>query len=250
MDAQNSKPKGVSDAAEPVTHHRWWWLAAATLLLIVVHAPVLRTCGRALLAEAAPQEDYDATLILGGDHRLQRAAELVAAGQVEQIWLIDGRHDYLVTAGILPASAEVLRNRLLELGVADAQIEVLRDPEVDDLPDAVRLLRTHLGPEPDFRLLVICSALSGRHVRFVLDEVLDPQVAARVAILGLPDDRFNVDQWWKSRSGLKEVFREVCSLGFTLAVGTKPLAPPPRVDAGAIERQLRRRFGDAACYEW
>jgi hypothetical protein len=251
MNAENPAPADVAEvASQGRARRRWrWLLAAMLLLLIVLHVPLLRACGRALMAEAPAQGGYDAALILGGDHRLQAAAELVASGQVERIWLIDGRPDYLVVSGILPAGVEVLTDRLTEAGVAFEQIDVLRDPEVDDLPDAVRLLRTHLAAEPEVRLLVICGALSGRHVRFVLNDVLEPQVASRTAILGLPYDRFDVDQWWKSRSGLKQVFSELCSLGFTLAVGTQPQAAPPLVEAEAIEKELRRRFGEAACYE-
>jgi hypothetical protein len=124
----------------------------------------------------------------------------------------------------------------------------LGEPEVDDLPDIVRLLKMRLAEESDLRLLVICGALSGRHVRFVLDDVLAPTMASRVAILGLPYDRFDVDQWWRSRSGLKQIFSEICSLGFTLATGTQPRDPPPATDPEAIEAHLRRRFGGAACY--
>src|SRR5690606_10999953 len=101
--------------------------------------------------------------ILGGDHRLQAAAELVNAGRVERIWLVDGRPDYLVSSGILPADVKVLRDRLTESGVPGDRIEILSDPTLDDLPDAVRLLRSRLTAESESRLLVICGAMSGRH---------------------------------------------------------------------------------------
>jgi hypothetical protein len=250
MNEQNLQPDVAPDAARPVRSRRHRnWLLAAVLLLIVLHAPLLRLFGQALMAALPPQGEYDAMLILGGDHRLQAAAELIESGQVERIWLIDGRSDYLVSSRILPASVEVLRDRLSESGVPDNRIDILSDPEVDDLPDAVRLLRTRLAADSDSSLLVICGALSGRHVRFVLDDILEPQVASRIAILGLPYDRFDMQQWWRSRSGLKQVFSELCSLGFTLAVGTEPQEPLPLVDPQAIEAQLQLRFGEAACYE-
>jgi hypothetical protein len=250
MNEQNPGSDVAPDAARQVRpSRRWRWFLAAVLLLVVLHVPLLRASGNALTAKAPPQGDYDAVLILGGDHRLQTAVELIDSGQVERIWLIDGRPDYLVSSRILPASVEVLRDRLSESGVPESRIDILSDPEVDDLPGAVRLLRTRLTAEPDSRLLVICGALSGRHVRFVLDDVLEPEVASRVAILGLPYDRFDLQQWWRSRSGLKQVFSELCSLGFTLAVGTEPQEAPPLVDPEAIEAQLQLRFGEAACYE-
>lgn len=220
---------------------------ALLLALAVFHAPLLRVIGETLIAEPAAGE-FDAVLILGGDHRLQAAVELVDAGRAGEIWLIEGRPDYVVSAGILPADAVLLRERLSELGVPASQIEVLSDPDVDDLPDAVRLLGARLGEAPESRLLIICGAMSGRHVQYVLDDVLEPPIAARVDILGMPYDRFEMQQWWRSRSGLKQVFGELCALGFTLGVGTEPQEPPPPVDPDAIEAELRRRFGEAACY--
>lgn len=229
------------------SRRRWRYIVAATLLLILLHGPLLRAVGRALMSEAARGE-FDAVVLLGGDHRLQMAVEMIDSQRVRQVWLLEGRPDFLVTAGILPSDVEVMADRLIESGVAEDRIVTLSDPEVDDLPDAVRLLGRTLAGKPDVRLVVSCGALSGRHVRFVLDDVLDSGISSRVAVLGLPYDRFNLQQWWRSRSGLKQVFSELCTLGFTLVVGTEPREPPPLVDPQAIEAHLRQRYGEAACY--
>lgn len=224
-----------------------WVVAAALLLLVAFHAPLLRQVGEGLMTEP-PAGKFDAVLILSGDHRLQAAVDLLESGRVGQIWLMEGRPDYVVAAGILPSEVESVRDRLAEMGVPGSQIEILGDLEVDDLPDAVRLLGARLETQPDLRLMIICGALSGRHVQYVLQDVLEPDAADRISILGLPYDRFPMQRWWRSRSGLKQVFNELCALGFTLVAGTEPQAPPPLVGPEAIEEELQQRFGEAACY--
>jgi hypothetical protein len=230
-----------------IRRRRCWVLLF--LLLAAFHAPILRLAAWQLTADAAVGT-HEVALVLSGDHRLQTAAELYSTERVKAVWLIKEPPDYLVTEGIVPSPAEVSVRELAALGIPHGQIEVLAGRTSRELADVVRLLKTRMETSPQTRVLAICGRLEGRHVRLVLDRVLEERLAAQVTVMGIPHDEIDLRNWWRSRKAIKLVFSNFCELGITAIAGIAPDPPRPLVDPDQLERELVRQFGEAACYEF
>jgi len=230
---------------------RWRrWIAGSALALLLLHVPLLRFVGRCFTAAPPPEGPFDAVVILSGDHRIHRVAQLDAADRINQIWTVESPANYLVREGILAdrMSAEV--DELVAVGVAPERIEPIGDLPARELSDVARSIQRRLRKSPELQVLVVCASLQGRHVRYVLDAVLTPEQAGQVSILGLPYDEFDAENWWQSRAGLKQIFTQACEMGFTLVTGTAPSTAGDEIDPNAIEADLQDRFGSSACYEF
>lgn len=248
------QPPALDEVAEvtrsqPRAGIRWWrWLALAGLLAVLFHDPLLRSLADALRDER-PVPPVEAVVILGGDHRHDVVAALYRRGEVQRVWLVEGRPNYLVATGVLPSGTAIARRELEAAGVPAERMDLIGD-DVTDFCDTARVLESTLSKQVTGDVLLICNGLDGRHVRFVVEDVLSPELAKRVHILGLPYDDFDMQAWWKSRTGLKQVFGQCCAFGFTLVWGTKPRPAAARPDPDAMERELAGLLTGTSCYEF
>jgi len=81
--------------------------------------------------------------------------------------------------------------------------------------------------------------------RIVLDTVLQPDHAARVEILALPDRRYDETNWWYSRRGVKGLFYGYLTLAYAWFQGED--VPPRKLwDPDDYERMLERTVGKAS----
>ena len=216
------------------------------MVLLVTHAWWLKAFGEFLVLEK-PFSRADAALVLGGDHRLQRATELLATEVVSQIWLVEQEPRYPVEAGILPAPHDIESEQLKTLGVSAEQIRVL-EGQADEYEHVAEILADHLSNRPDVRVVIVCERLHGRNVRTVFSEVMGSQMVDRIDVLGLPADEFNERNWWRSRTGWKSTFTAVTDLMFTYFVGVQPGQARPEFDVDTYEGELVSRFAEASCH--
>jgi len=239
----------ATNEQRPVPNRRRWsrWLVfGAFLLALTTHGWWLSGIGRFLVAEE-PISRADVVLVIGGDHRLHRAAELIADETVSQIWLIEQDPRYAVSAGILPATHVVAVEQLTEMGVPESQIRVLAGA-MREIDDAARIVEAELQRSPQTTVLVLCNRLHGRNVRLVFSKLLDDSQTAQIRVLGIRADEFDERNWWRSRTGWKETFTSVADLLFTMVVGIEPVRGPQEWSPDAYEQRLVSEFGEAACH--
>ncbi len=224
---------------------RWKTLLCALLLVVMTHPWWLRAIGEFLVAEK-PVPTADVAIVLGGDHRLQRATELLTTGMVSQVWLVEREPSYAEEAGILPTSHALELRELISLGAQESQIRVLNG-RAKEYDDAAHIVADELRQSPDTTVIILCHRPHGRNVRLVFSELLGKSLASHFTVLGLPDDEFDEQNWWRSRSGWKETFTAISDLAFTLVIGVEQPQGRAEWDPDAYERQLVSEYGESAC---
>ncbi len=182
------------------------FLALVALGLFVFRGPILRAAGNWLVV-SDPLEPSNAIIMLSGDDiqgdRAARAAQLYKAG-----W-----------APVIVASGAEIRSYLSE-----ADIE-MHDLQLDGVPrSAILPFRQHatytLQEAKDLlslcqaehwkRVIVVTSNFHTRRSRYIFRHVFPRSITVRVT--PAPDVRFDPDDWWESRHGMKTFVRETAAL--------------------------------------
>ena len=148
-------------------------------------------------------EEWNYLLLAGGDHCYDVAADLYHEDSSRRIVLIEPYPNRLVQIGVLPSFEATCRRELAARDVPTHAVELVPG-EARGAWARARLLQRWMGDRSDVRLVVLCDRFASRYQRFVVDAVLGPADAARVAIRGLPDRRYDESNWWKRRRGVKE----------------------------------------------
>ncbi|MCA9111285.1 MAG: hypothetical protein KDA52_15135 [Planctomycetaceae bacterium] len=213
---------------------------------VVTHPWWLRGIGEFLVAEQ-PKSDAEVVLVLGGDHRLQEAAELIRDQTVSEVWLVELDPTYAVLAGILPADHIVASNQLVSMDVQPSQIRILNG-RAREYDDAAYVLAKELPEFPETNVLILYERQDGRNVQSVFSELLNESQFRHLSFLGLPDDEYNETNWWRSRTGWKETFTAISDLAYTLVVGVERHEDRESWDPDAYERKLISQFGGAPCH--
>lgn len=206
------------------------------LLLCLTHPWWLGVFGEFLGADA-PVDSASTAIVLSGDHRLQRAAELWRNGDVSEIRVLEREAGYAVSVGILPPVHAAEVEELVSLGVPAERIRVLAG-QVRDIDDAGRALADLLRREPKARFVVLCHQPQCLNLQMVLSRAVGPRSRERIGVMGVRPAEYDAGSWWRSRSGWKETFSAVCDLVFTVLHGVD--SEPERVVWNADE--LERRF--------
>ncbi len=215
------------------------------LLAVVYHPWWLQAIGEFLVAEQ-PVPPVDVAIVLGGDHRLPRAAALFDERAVSEIWLLERRASYAVSAGILLPNDAIELEQLRQRGIPAEKVRVLSGG-MRDIDDAARMIVQALRESSETHAVVLCDRLHGRNLRLVLASIRGKSPVARVSILGLPNDRFDEGSWWKSRTGWKGMFNAGCQLAFTMVRGVDAEREPFAWDADDYERRFVSTHGEAEC---
>ncbi|MBX3439368.1 MAG: hypothetical protein KF861_17910, partial [Planctomycetaceae bacterium] len=203
---------------------------------VLTHPWWLRAYGEFLALER-PTRPGGACVVLGGDHRHQRAAELLHQGTVTEIWLLEREASYAVKAGILRPHHAMEIDHLRSLGIADDQIRVLPGG-MRDVDDAARMIVDAARETPETSVLVLCDCLHSRNMLLVLDAVQEEPRATEIGVETVPADAFDERSWWKSRSGWKDTFNATCQILFTRIHGVDRARVPFPWDADEYERDF------------
>jgi hypothetical protein len=75
-------------------------------------------------------------------------------------------------------------------------------------------LQAWMQQKPDARVVLLSNRFDGRRWLHVLDTVLGAERRQRVSICALSDPRCNETNWWRTRSGFKNVFRACVELAY------------------------------------
>lgn len=217
-DVMDSPPK----PAEKRKRRGWRYGLIGVIVLAAClygfHAPILRSvAGYLAVEERFAAADY--VLVQPyGDGRYDRAAALYREGLVRSVLLVERRPTRLERMGLLPTFETVTQQALTARGVPAEAIIVIPRPVRSDWERA-RCLRAWLEHQPAVSILVLSDRFGGRKLRYVFDQTLGPDYAARVRLLGLPDRHFDETNWWKKRIGAVDIFDTYVRLAFTRLVG-------------------------------
>jgi hypothetical protein len=186
--------------------------------LYTFRAPILRGVASYLVVDE-PFAAADYVLIQPyGDGRYDRAAELYHEGRVRSILLVKRRPTRLERMGLVPTFEALTQQALTARGVPAEAITMIPGPVRTDWERA-RSFHTWLEHQSVVRVLVLCDRFGGRKLRYIFDQMLGPNYAARVRLLSLPDREFDESNWWQKRSGAVDIFDTYVRLAFTRFVG-------------------------------
>ncbi len=206
-------------ASKPISRKPCRWrrtrgIALGVVLLACIwlsHPAMLRAVARALIVDHGQGRlDYvwirtNDTPFCDGDRCYDHAARLYHEDTSRRILLMEPRASRLVEIGALPHFETVARSQLQARGVPDKAITAI-DGEPATIWDEAHLVDAWMQEHPSAEVLLLCDRLESRHRRQVLDTVLEPDHAARLRVLALPDRRYDETNWWKTRRGVKSVF--------------------------------------------
>ncbi len=206
---------------------RWRRLLVVLALLAVVvwfHKSILRAVARGLIVDSR-RTHFDYLWIRSsdgiradGDFCYDRAVGLYSGNRCQGILVSQPCPSRLVQTEVVPCFETVARRELVGRGVPEEAILVL-DGQSEDLWQDAGRIGSWLEDHADTRVLLVCERLESRRCRFVLDAVLGPERSARVGILGLPDEQYDETNWWKCRSGCKDLFYGYVGLAYSWWMG-------------------------------
>ncbi len=222
---------GATNAPAPISiperrPRRWRrrLLVTAAVLIVVAlsHALVLGFLG-GLLVVNDPLIQAEAVVVMGrcGPYHalpVDELAYLYRKGLAAEILLLEDRSSRLIRAGIIPTLETVLRRELLARGVPETVLTALTFQDASSW-DGIRLLRHWLETHPQAQLTMFADEFDSRENAHVVRTVLGPELAGRVHWHALPDQRYNVGDWWHSRPGILAVLSSYVSLVHTYLTG-------------------------------
>jgi hypothetical protein len=169
-----------------------------------------------LIIEEHGPADY--VLILDGDRRYDQAAKLYHSGSAPRILFLEGRPRRLERMGIEPSPLSLSERELAARGVPPDVITVIRGQALNDW-DRARQLREWLERQPRVNVLMLCDRFGGRRLRYIFQQILGPEFAARVRIRALPDRQFGEDDWWHHRPATVYLFDSYLRLAYDRLCG-------------------------------
>ncbi len=225
-----------------VRHPRWWrrrrlWLLLSLIGLITFHAPILRGVVALLAVQQPLPGKVDAIFAEGGDSLLEESVERFGSGFCEEILIQERLQHRTDLLGITVPDHIALRNRLVDLDIPSDQITLIGNDGDHGEWRKYRRLGHWLRENPHASVVVLCDQLNTRREHFLAKRLLSSDEHRRVVINGLPHTTFDVNYWWKSRDGWKQVFNSSVSLTFTL-LWKEEQVNLVSWDVGDYERQL------------
>jgi len=211
-DATHGEPRPASEQSGLSLHRRLVpvvLVATALVLCIVTHGYWLPPAAEPLLARPVPP-DFEPTAIwlhsgdghsLPGQDTLNLLADLQHRYSAEIVVTV-GRRSRVVEIGALPPMDELIRRAASRRGIpADRVVGV--PYQGAQLWSAADWIQGYLKQHPQARVLFLCETFAGASVEHVFDSAFDADCRGRVAVLGVPDRRFDARQWWRTRAGVK-----------------------------------------------
>jgi hypothetical protein len=236
------EPSHESQSPRPLPRRRRWPVRTIAAVIVLAgfvawHPRLLSAVGGYLVLEQ-PCERPGYVLVLQGDHRYDRAAELSRGSTGCRIVLIDGYPQRVEEMGLLPTGATIGRRALIERGVPAEAIEVIHAPTATNDWQRMRAFGQWLDERPSAPVLVLCARSGGRHLRGIIDQILPASTAARVSVCCLSDRYFDESSWWRNKPGMKTFFASALQLVYDGVYG-EPDDKLRTWDPAEYEKSLR-----------
>ncbi len=214
-------------------------IVSVIVVCVAAHRPILRALGGGLVVDQEPPPSCTHIVVLGGDKRYDVAAKLIGETPKWKLLHLGGKYSRLVEYHVLPPWEDHFKQQMRERGAPEERIE-FRGATLQNSWKTVTELNRWLQEQDDAGVVVLCERFNSRCLRYQLDTILSPEHAARVSLLALPDRRYNEQDWWRSRTGLKQFVYAGIDLAATWWFGPEGEAEDvPRWTPDEYEKQLR-----------
>jgi hypothetical protein len=90
-------------------------------------------------------------------------------------------------------------------------------------------------------VIVLCNRFNSRQRRVVLDQIVGPEPAGRIHLVALADRRYDENDWWTTRTGVKDFFSGWLGLVYARLVGEPPRRAEPW-DPDRYQSELAERL--------
>ncbi len=211
--------------------------ALVAVLAVVFHAPILRVV-ESLLVVNEPRVPTEFAVIISHNEWGETAFDLWHDKEVETIVLFQGREPRPVRVGAVPSFVVIGRQELINRGVPDRAIAVIRS-EAMTHQQAFRDVDRWLQHRPDAHATVLVPRHGTRYSRWVIDSVLEKDRADRLHVASPPVRSFDETVWWQSRTGVKKIIHGYLRLGHFLYFGESN-ALIDEWDPDEYERSLKK----------
>jgi hypothetical protein len=204
------------------------WCVAAFLMMglgtAVFHASLLESAFNILVVDEPAASCRYGLLLTPGPECYDTALSLLAQGAFEQVLVVDRMPRRSVVLGAMPEFDERVETELLARGLGPQQYRVI-NTQAKTAHQMFQAADEVLRDEAAASCLVISTATQTRYVRTVIDQALPAQHAARYRVRPVETSEAHRNDWWKSRSGVRQVMVNGLRLIFVCCVG------PSEVDA-------------------
>jgi hypothetical protein len=187
-------------------------LAVMAGAAVCFHGRILRSLAELLVVDEPPAA-AQAVLMIGGVSRFDEAVKRHADG-TKVVFILRSKPGRLDRMGILPSAEQLTRRELLVRGIPEDDLSLLSaEPIANSRVGA--LLCDRLRDHAEWHIAVLCDRFSTRKWRMLLRRSGDPQLAARIHLIALPERGFDETNWWRSKPGARAILNGYLRLGFT-----------------------------------
>jgi hypothetical protein len=163
-------------------------------------------------------------LVIGGDGASRAASVWLAEHPAAKLLLAAKPPPRVVQVGATVSEAERRVALAKSAGIPEDRIEILMGTNIRHIRP-VTLMGQWLNKNPERRIHVLCDQFQSRGLRRAAESSLHSATASRITLGTLVDQRFSVDDWWRTRLGIRAVFDAY--LGLTRSVlGLRSPEPP------------------------
>jgi hypothetical protein len=234
--------RGDSSSGSGKPHRTKRILLAGILLFAFVylfHPLALRWLAEPLTAGDARPVDADLICMAVGEDGLAEVITACRKRPACRVLLIPWRSNRLIELGMVTPGELRFRRILEDAGVAGSQIEISQPPIATDW-ELVERLSGRLAADSTASGVILCDQFSGRRWRRIIGDTVPDEMARRIRVRSVEDSVVHVHDWWRSKAGIKEIFRAYLGLIFASLHGRES-APADESSAEAYEALSRLR---------
>jgi len=218
----------------------WIGLASSVLVCLwLARGPLLRGLASGLIVEDDLPEK--AAVWLGeGEGSLDIAALFYQEGLTRAVLVTRPEPDRLVQIGILPSWETLVQDQLARRGVPRRTLQFLGSHCRSEW-DSARAFGAWFAQHSELRVIVLCSRFNSRERLVVLTQILGSEAVARIHLMALADRRYDENNWWKTRAGVKDFFHGWLGLLYARLLGEPPRRAEPW-DPDRYQSELAERL--------
>ncbi len=223
-------------------------LLAILVFLALGHSLILELLAWPLVVRVSPESQAEYYCLQGGElgadgfKPFHNAATWYAEGPDRKILLLMPPDSRLVEIGAV-RSFEWLCRSEMDLRQIPASDVLTIHAESNGVWGGTHALAGWLTAHPGAKVLVACNPLGSSRQRYVLDKVLGPATAKRVKMAILSDSKYSMENWWRTRIGVKGFMYAWLGLFYAWAEGDD--ARPLPAGAADFQREIRAKIGEA-----